>query len=239
MNVNKKNTIWKMAPNLLKRTSDETKDVRDMAYEMSFLKDIFFKSFFISCVVWGFMIVQFWWGDHDWGYLKGGVKFQDGFFEARYSQHLFTALFFDGNVLPVFSSVCALAFLILTALISAVYLELPKEKHLFYIFVLFVSLNPYAFVFFYYVYLAIPFMAWPLVGVCGLFLIEKHNWRQFCLGAVIWFLLLGSYPPNIALIFTLFCAKRLIRYCEGKESFRHSVETGGVCCTASDRFYRV
>lgn len=222
-----KNIIRQMMSTFLRKMTEETRDMHFMAYQMSFFKDIFLKSFFISCVVWGFMIAQFWWGDHDWGYLKGGVKFQDGFFEARYSQHLFTILFFDGNVLPVFSIVCALAFLTLLALITAVYLEIPKEKYLFYIFVLFVSLNPYAFVFFYYVYLAIPFMAWPLVGVCGLFLAEKYNWRQFCLGAVIWFLLLGSYPPNIALIFTLFCAKRLIRYCEGKESFGQSVKTGG------------
>lgn len=27
----------------------------------------------IGCLVWSFMLFQFWWGDHDWGYIKSGV----------------------------------------------------------------------------------------------------------------------------------------------------------------------
>lgn len=197
-----------------------TNHIRFMGYDVSFLKNIFLKSLLISCVVWGFMIVQFWWGDHDWGYLKNQVSLRDGFFEARYSQHLFTVLLFNGQVLPVWSIIGGIIFLTMTAVLLAVYLELPQQYKLFCIFVLFVCLNPYVFVFFYYVYLSVSFMVWPLVGVGGLLLCEKRSAVRFGLGCVIWFLLLGSYPPNIALILVAFCVKRTICYCWGKENLR-------------------
>lgn len=194
-------------------------------YEKGFLKEIFIKSFFICCLVWSFMIVQFWWGNHDWGYIKNRVKIADGFFEARYSQHLFSVVLFDGQILPVLAVVSGLAALVALSVLLAVYLRVLQKKGIFYIFVLFVCLNPYLFVLFYYVYLILPFMAWPLVGVYGLLLCEVGYERNRFLGcAFIWFLILGSYPPNIALILTVFTVRRLLCYCYEGESFREVIK---------------
>ncbi len=194
-------------------------------YEVSFLRTVFVKSLLITCIVWSFMIVQLWWGDHDWGYIKNQVKIADGFFEVRYSQHLFSVFLFNGQVLPVLAVLGGIVSLVMLAMLLAIYLKVPQEKSIFYIFVLFVSLNPFIIVFFYYVYLALPFMAWPMVGVYNLILCEKtYSWKMFMLCSVIWFLILGSYPPNMALFLTVFTAKRIIRYCYGNEDIREIIK---------------
>jgi len=192
-----------------------------MGYDVSFLKKVFLKNLLISCVVWGFMIVQFWWGDHDWGYLKDGVNIGTGFFEVRYSQHLFTLLLLDGQVLPIVSVLSGIIALVMSAVLLAVYMNVPEKNSIFYPFVLLICLNPYVFIYFYYVYLALSFMIWPLVGICGLLLCEAKIkiWR-FLLCALIWFLLFGSYPANFALILTVFSAKRVLCYCYANEKLK-------------------
>lgn len=190
-------------------------------YDINFLGRIFVTSFFICFIVWSYLLFWLWWGDHDWGYIRSQLALKDGFFEARYSQHLFSVVLFNGQVLPVLVWICSIAALVLTGVLAAVYLKVPQEKGIFYIFVLFAGLNPFVVVFFYYVYLALPFMAWPLVGVVGLILCAKDkSLKRFVVGSVIWFLVLGSYPPNIALLLTLFTARQIIGYCYENEELK-------------------
>ena len=202
-----------------------------MKMEKIKLDDFYLKTFFIGLgicgLVWSFMIFQFWWGNHDWAYLINGVSFDSGLYEARYSQHLPTVLFLDGHVLPVLTIICALAMMVVLGILIAVYLEIPKtlKNYLFLIF--FMGLNPYNFVLFYYIYLSFVFIFWCVIGVCGLYLCEKpYKLYKILAGIVIFFLVLGSYPPNMALFLALFMIKRLIRYIENKENFKQIVGQG-------------
>ena len=58
------------------------------ANNKKFYLKAFLISFSIISIVYSFMIFQFWWGNHDWEFLKDGILLKDGFFEARYAQHL-------------------------------------------------------------------------------------------------------------------------------------------------------
>ncbi len=180
----------------------------------------------LCMLAYSFMFFQFWWGDHDWGYIKDGVSLESGFFEARYTQHLFTVLLLDGHVLPIFSFIISLISLVVLNMMIAYYLEVPKTKFNYILFVLFFSLNPHVYAFFYYVYLAFPFIAWCIVGVGILFLFEKQSLIRFLIGVVLFVLLLGSYPPNITLFFVLFVAKRIIAFLDNRESILDIIKKG-------------
>lgn len=194
-----------------------------MAAKIKFIDKFYLKTFLIGwgicCLVWSFMLFQFWWGNHDWGYLKSGVDISSGLFEVRYSQHLPTILLLDGHVLPFFTSFCAIGCLVLEAILVAAYLGLSKSFYRYLFFVLFIGLNPYIATLFYFLYLSFVFIFWSLVGVFLLFIAERsYKWYNVLGGGVLFFLILGSYPPNIALILVLFVAKRLFQYVDGNES---------------------
>lgn len=199
-----------------------------MATEQNFGDNFYLKTFLIGfgivCAVWSFMIFQFWWGNHDWGYLKSGVSLSSGFFEARYSQHLPTILFFDGHILPFFTLFCALGCLAIESMFIAKYLDVPKSFKNYLFFVLFMGLNPYVATLFYFLYLSFVYVFWSLTGIFLLFLTEKqYKWYHLLTGGLLFFLILGSYPPNIALILVLFVTKRLIQYVNGKENIWNTI----------------
>ena len=183
----------------------------------------YIKSILISLgllsIVYFYMLCNFWWGNHDWGYLKSGASIQSGLFEARYSQHLFTILFLDGHILPIFAFLSGFICIAIKSILIGKYFELPSKY--WTIIALFIGINPHIYALFYYVYLFFPFMVWSLFGVGLLFLFEgKIKWWKLCLAILGFVLVFGSYPPNLAFIFVLFIGKRILFYVEGKEKFK-------------------
>jgi len=177
----------------------------------------------LICLVYLYMLANFWWGNHDWGYLKDGASIQSGLFEARYSQHLFTILFLDGHILPVFAFLSGFICIIAQAILIEKYLKLPKNAWFFIS--LFIAFNPHIYALFYYVYLFFPFMAWGLFGILLLVFIEKRfSFFRFFVGVLGFILLLGSYPPNLAFVFVLFVTKRLFEYLYDNESIKDSIK---------------
>ena len=191
---------------------------------IAFYGDVFIKAFMACLVVYSFMFFQFWWGNHDWGYIKGGVGAFDGVFEARYSQHWLSALFFDGHIVHILAFLFSFACLVLCAILMAKYLELKENKIYYLAFVLFFALNPHNFAFFYYVYLSFPFFGWASIGVCCLYLSEPlaniNAKIRLLVGGILFGIILGSYPANLALFLVLFVAKRILRFIENKENVR-------------------
>jgi hypothetical protein len=170
-------------------------------------------------IVYFYMLCNFWWGNHDWGYLKSGASIESGLFEARYSQHLFTLLFLDGHILPVLTYLLGFLCISLQSILIGKYFEI-SEKSWVYI-ALFIAVNPHIYALFYYVYLFFPFVVWSLVGVVLLFLSEgRYKFWKYVAATVGFILLLGSYPPNLALVFVFFVGKRILCYVEEKESFK-------------------
>lgn len=194
----------------------------------NFFVNIGIKSFCFLFVVYSFMIFSFYWGNHDWLYLKNGISLLDNLFEARFSLHFFSVLFFDGMILPVLLQLLALVGIVFLSLVSGVYLGVPQKNRQFLLYVLLLGVFPYNFIVFYYQYTAVSLFWWAFVGVLLLMLVEKQCcWWRFCLGVMGWMLLLGSYPPIIAFILVLFIAKQIILYVYEKRDFRKVVLKSG------------
>lgn len=188
------------------------------------------KSFFYGgvagCLVWAFMIIQFWWGNHDWKPLQAGVGITDGFFEGRYSQHLFLSLLFDGqlSLLVQIVSLFGLSFL---GCLMAIYLGGFKDRVFFFLFLLFVCTQPYTSILFYYHFILLPLIWYAVLGVGILFFAEPpYNLRKFFIGGVGAIFLLGSYPPIISLVATLFVGRKLVNYVYEKASIKEIVISG-------------
>ena len=198
---------------------------------MLYKKQVFLKTFAIGwglCFVcWSFMVFQLWWGNHDWGYLKTGVFFNLGFIEARYTQHLPTVLLLDGHVLPLLIMMLSFMFISAQAVLMAKYLEIPQNFKSYIIFILSIVINPYLFISFYYVHYILPLFFWGVCIVALLYITEKSEDKKYWLGGIVgYFLILGSYPPNMALALTLFMAKRCISYVNKQEDIKSIVKKG-------------
>ena len=201
----------------------------------NFYIKVLLKGWGICCLVWSFMILQFWWGNHDWEFLKYGILLKNGFFEARYSQHFPTVFFLEGQILPVFSYVFAMFFLALLGLLIAKYLECPQDEIKYLFFIAMIAALPHTPILFYYVFILVPLLFWGCVGVGILHLLEPpfKLWK-FVLGCVGFLVLLGSYPPNMALLLTLFVGKRLLAYVLKQQNFKEIIYNGlffaGIFC---------
>lgn len=187
----------------------------------NFYIKVLLKGWGICCLIWSFMILQFWWGNHDWEFLKYGILLENGFFEARYSQHLPTVMFLEGQILPVFGYIFAMFFLALLGVLIARYLDCPKEEVKYLYFISMIAVLPHTAILFYYVFILVPLLFWGSFGVGILFLLEPpfKLWK-FIMGGIGFLVLLGSYPPNMALIFTLFVGKRILTYVSKQQSFK-------------------
>ena len=185
----------------------------------SYIKTILVSVGLLS-VVYFYMFCNFWWGNHDWGYLKSGASVESGLFEARYSQHLFTLLFLDGHILPILTFLCGFVCISIQAILIGKYFNLSSKSYV--CIALFIGVNPHIYALFYYVYLFFPFVVWSLVGCLLLFLTEGcYRVWKYLVAVCGYVLLLGSYPPNLALIFVLFAGKRVLLYAEGKENLKN------------------
>ena len=195
--------------------------------DINFYIKVFLWGFCFCCVVWSFMLFQFWWGNHDWDYLRDGIKLQDGFFEARYSQHLPTVLFLNGQILPFFSCFLSLGFLSLLGVLLAYYLHCPKDRVVYGLFICFLATLPHTAILFYYVFIMFPLFFWGCVGAGLLFLsVGPYRLWKFIGGICGFIILLGSYPPVISLVLTVFIARHILYYIQGKQSFKEIIFNG-------------
>ena len=185
----------------------------------------FLISFVIISIVYSFMIFQFWWSNHDWIFLKNGINLKDGFFESRYSHHLPTVLFFEGQILPPTIFIVVFALLSLLSLQIANYLQIPKKIPYYILFILLLSVCPHTPILFYYMHYALPLIFWGCFGTLLLFLSQNpHKLWKFILGSSGFFLLLGSYPPILTLPCTLFIGQRIQKYISGRETPKENIK---------------
>lgn len=188
-------------------------------------------TFFTLSITYIFLLTQFIWGNHDWDFIKSSVHISDGFFEARYSQHFFTAFLFNGQVLPFFTLVTSFIALTLLTLIIAIYINLPQTPPAYILFSLFIGLSPYNFIIFNYLYLSIPFFLWITITIGGLFLSElPFTKTRFILTVIIYLLFLGSYPPAISILCSLFLTRQLFRYILKRVTFSQIIKNTLFLC---------
>lgn len=181
----------------------------------------------ILSIVFLYSMCCFYWGNHDWLYLKDKASFSDTFFEARYSMHFFNILFFEGHILPIFVIFLLEVGFVFLGIISGIYLGVGKKSWEFLFFILLIGLFPYNLIVSYYLFIAVPLIWWAVFGVLLLFLTEQpFRWWKFMLGVMGYTLLFGSYPPNIALVMVLFCSKQIIANVMKNESEKLIIKKG-------------
>ena len=192
-----------------------------------FYLSLFWKSWLFFCFVYSFMLFQFWWGNHDWTPLIHGIKWMDGLFEARYSQHLFTVWFLNGQILPALYVIISLGLLALLCMLSADYLCLAKDKRIYLLFILLLGCSPYTFVLFHYVFITAPMIMWGSVIILLLKLSEEaHTLLKWLLSVIGFGFTLGGYPPNISFLTTMFCGRKVILYQSEKQNIRQIIADG-------------
>ena len=212
--------------------------IRMQKNNLGFYLKPFLWSWGIGCLVYSFMLFQFWWGNHDWEPLAYGIKWSDGLFEARYSQHLFTVWFLNGQILPTLYVILSLGLLSLLCLLSADYLCLDKKRYL--LFMLLLGCSPYTFVLFHYVFITIPMIMWGSVIILLLKLSEAaHTVRKWLLSILGFAFVLGGYPPNISFLTTMFCGRKMILYQSQKQNVRQILKDGAFLCSALGAGYIV
>ena len=186
-----------------------------------FYLKIFEYGLLIGLCIWLPRIFSFFWGNHDWPYVKNGILIDDGLFEARYSQPLPMVLFFNGQILPVLLLLFTICFLIAMSILIARYLDIPKTIFSYLLLVSVVVSLPHIAILFYFVHYMFSLAFWGCVGVGLLFLSEEKYkiWKFLCgmLGVAI---LLGSYPPILALLGVLFVGKRIFAYVNQQQDMK-------------------
>ncbi len=179
----------------------------------SFYMKIGVKSLIVLSIVFAYAMLSFYWGNHDWVYLKNKISLTEGFFEARYSMHLFNVLFLEGHILPVLMFLFLEIGFVALGIFSGIYLGIEKDTKKFLLFLLLIGVFPYNLIVSYYLFIAVPLIWWAVFGVLLLFLAEKQfTIRRFVLGGLGFGVLLGSYPPNIAFVFVLFMVRQIVEY---------------------------
>lgn len=193
-------------------------DITQKSTHTFFIKSIL-TGWGLCCLVYAFMFFSFFWGNHDWEYLRHGTELHSGFFEARYSQHILSVLLFNGQFLPVITMLFALLGVAVFAFCIGVYLNIPYNMFAYVGLMLFMGLNPHIFVLLYYQHILISFIYWPLICVLALYWVEqKPSICRFLILTIALIGGLGSYPPFFALIFGLFAIRRLFDYVYNQRS---------------------
>jgi len=170
--------------------------------------------FGILSVVFSFYITGFYFGNHDYQYMRYGMPLGAGAWEARVTQFVPYWLFSSGQILPIFNALLGFMFLSGAVVLLARWYELPEKYSIVLIFSLLVALHPYHLTQLYYVFIATSIGLWHLFAVIGVmtawqFVFEKKiKWAILS----VFFLLtaLLGYASVLQLIFVILIGKFLL-----------------------------
>lgn len=154
-------------------------------------------------------IINFTWGNHDWGWIKEYTPLLSGMFEGRYSQFILPTLLFEGNILPILTIITALAFYTAAAVLLVKLWKLPLQGILPLILSLNLITAPYSISWLYFAFIELSCMSWPFFVLLGFYLLNIHSplknpYLAFLLSTTLFTLSLGGYPPVINMMGVIF-----------------------------------
>ena len=164
---------------------------------------------------------HFLFGDHDWKYLRNGIKLGAGLFEGRFTQFIAVHLLSQGEILPIINNLLGFTGFSLGIALLARYWQLPHNVKSYVFFALFCGITPYILSFMYFAFLIIPVLSWNLFIIGALIISEKEEnfslKRTLCAVLLIT-MALGGYPPVINLIGVALTTKLLVETTTKKQS---------------------
>lgn len=187
------------------------------------LKQLFFsKTYFylyaLTVICYLPFIFSFIWGNHDWGWVKEYTPLFSGVFEGRFSQFIIPIILFEGNILPVFTILSALAFYSATAIIFINLFNVDISSKTTILIGLLLTTAPYTISWLYFKFILLSCLFWTFFIVLAFYLIKKYpNTKNFYIAPTILFTLsLGGYPPVINMIGVIFFALLINDFCFNK-----------------------
>ena len=183
----------------------------------------FFCAFAALSVIFLFHGVQFMFGDHDWRYLKDGIRLDSGLFEGRFTQFILINTLSQGEILPIINNTLGFIGFCLGLALLGKYWQLPHNKKAYIIFALFTAVTPYILSFMYFAFLVVPVLSWSAFIIGALIISEKETKFSFSkslLSVILITLALGGYPPVINLLAVALCVRLLLAVCYEKVSVK-------------------
>lgn len=156
-------------------------------------------------------LINFMWGNHDWGWVKENTPLWSGVFEGRFSQFFLQTLLFDGQILPILTLLLSLIAYSGSAILLLNLWNVPHKNYIFLLLGLNLITAPYTISWLYFAFITLSCLSWGLCIIGGFWLLEKKSLKLALPSATILFTLaLGGYPPVINLIFVIFFSLVLI-----------------------------
>jgi len=173
-----------------------------------------FTALFIALnLVFCFYQTTFFWGNHDWDWIKGTdqlLQLNTGMFEARYAKFILNVFLFGGHILPILNNVVAFALLALGAVLTTHYWQLKNfgDKLLVG---LFISLSPYILGWLYFPINILGNFAAVALVAGGLLLFEtKKSALSYGVSFICFLLALGVYPSVMEMMIILILFKHIL-----------------------------
>jgi len=191
----------------------------------------FFSAFAALSLIFLFHGVQFMFGDHDWTFLKDGIRLDARVFEGRFTQFILINALAQGEILPIINNILGFIGFCLGGALLAKYWQLPHNKQTYIIFALFTAITPYILSFMYFAFLIIPILSWSAFIIGALVISEKETFsslRKAPLSTIVKSLIsiflitmaLGGYPPVINLLAVTLGVRLLLAICYEKTSIK-------------------
>ena len=153
-----------------------------------------------------FHTMHFMWGNEDWGAIRSVINHDEGIQKGTFSAYWLQELIFDGKILPVANNLWAFAGLSLSAVLLAVYWNLPQRVLPIVVAGLLFAVTPYTLSVLYFVKTSLGLCWQPVLALVALMLAEKHPLSDIrtyicnIVSVLLFLVALGTYMPIINFI---------------------------------------
>lgn len=169
-------------------------------------------TFIILNIVFAFYHITFFWGNHDWDWVKGTTQvlsLNTGMFEGRYAKFILNVTLFGGQILPILNNIVALGLLSFGVALLTSYWQI-KDFMARFITALVMMTAPYVLGWLYFpINILGNFSAVALVAY-GLVLSEKNKWYHKVFSVICFLLALGVYPSVAEMMIVCFMIRHII-----------------------------
>ena len=169
-------------------------------------------TFIILNLIFAFYHFTFFWGNHDWDWVKGTTQvlsLNTGMFEGRYAKFILNVTLFGGQILPILNNIIAFGLLSFGAAVLTSYWQIKSFTARF-ITALVIITAPYVLGWLYFpINILGNFSAVALVAY-GLVLSEINKWYHKTLSVICFLLALGIYPSVAEMMIVCMMVRHII-----------------------------
>lgn len=186
----------------------------------SSLFKLWVKTYIFVMLCYSPFLFYFLWGNHDWEWIKSYTPLWSGLFEGRFSQFFIPTLLFSGQILPILSISAGLATYTFATLFLLKIWHLSKNNYSLILLTLITTTSPYTLSWFYFAFLTLSCLTWPLIIISAFYILQKNNFTSIAIitATVLFILALGGYPPVINTIGIILITLILNDFCLNKLS---------------------